>query len=252
MPTNKLLLIVPILILALLVSLFLAYRAYLRSRLFEHFFNTLLLDPYQLENHPTGGQLPSAGNDVKTVVFFGDSRAAHWPFPDIPGRFQFINRGVEAQTSVLVAGRWSHHVALLEPDILVIQVGINDLRLIPAFEYKQDTILENTKTNIRQIVSDSLDIGTNVILATVFPLGPAPLDRRFAGEDAQVKEALEEINLYLQTLASDKVFVLDTAAILTDEKGRVRPEYSVDYLHINEAGYAALNQELARILRTIN
>ena len=188
---------------------------------------------------------------MKMVVFFGDSRAAYWPPPDGSGQLHFVNRGVEAQSSVLAAGRWSHHIPPLEPDIIVIQVGINDLRLIPVFSSKQNTILENTKSNIQQIVSDSLDIGATVILTTIFPPGPAPLDKRLGDEDAAVREAIEEVNEFLLTLADDGVIVLETGAILADERGRVRPEYSIDYLHINEAGYEALNQELIHILQMI-
>jgi lysophospholipase L1-like esterase len=249
MSSNKLLLVILFLSIALLVSLFLAYKAYRRSRVFEGFFSALLLDPYQLEAFPTDvnqGQVNDS--DQKTVVFFGDSRAAHWPFPDIQGNYLFLNRGIEAQSSVLAAGRWAHHVAPLEPDILVVQVGVNDLRLVAEYPARRETIVENSKANIQQIVSDSVELGTTVILTTIFPLGRPPFDRRGGGAAESVTMAVDEVNAYLSSLAGEKVIILDSGSILAGDNGQVRPEYSDDYLHINEAGYEALNQELSRIL----
>lgn len=249
MPNNKLLLAILFLVIALLISLFLAYKAYGRSRVYEQFFNAMLLDPYQLEAFPTDvNQREAYDTRQKTVVFFGDSRAAHWPFPELDKNFLFLNRGIEAQSSVLAAGRWAHHVAPLEPDVLVVQVGVNDLRLLAEFPARQDAIIENSKANIQQIVSNSVELGTTVILTTIFPLGRPPFDQRGGGSAESVTAAVDEVNAYLTSLAGEKVIILDTGAILAGDDGRVQPEYSDDYLHINEAGYEALNRELARIL----
>ncbi len=249
MPINKLLLVIFFFSIALLVSLFLVYKAYRRNRIFEQFFSALLLDPYQLETFPIDvNQVRVNISGQKTVVFFGDSRAAHWPFPEIEGNYLFLNRGIEAQSSVLAAGRWAYHVAPLQPDVLVIQVGVNDLRLVAEYPARRETIVENSKANIQQIVSDSVELGTRVILTTVFPLGRPPFDRRGGGAAESVATAVDEVNAYLSSLASEKVIVLNTGSILAGDNGQVRPEYSDDYLHINEAGYKALNQELARIL----
>jgi lysophospholipase L1-like esterase len=130
----------------------------------------------------------------------------------------------------------------------VIQVGVNDLRLVAEYPARRETIVENSKANIQQIVSDSVELGTRVILTTVFPLGRPPFDRRSGSAAESVTTAVDEVNAYLSSLASDKVIVLNTGSILAGDNGQVRPEYSDDYLHINEAGYKALNQELARIL----
>jgi hypothetical protein len=45
---------------------------------------------------------------------------------------------------------------------------------------------------------------------------------------------------------------MDTVPVLANEAGKVRPEYSFDLLHLNEAGYAALNMELERLLTTLS
>jgi lysophospholipase L1-like esterase len=61
-----------------------------------------------------------------TVLFYSDSRAADWPPPDLPDLL-FVNRGVPGQTSTEALRRWTTYGAPLRPDIVVLQVGVNDL-----------------------------------------------------------------------------------------------------------------------------
>ena len=84
-----------------------------------------------------------------------------------------------------------------------------------------------------------------VILATIFPLGRIPIERR-PFWSADVAPAIAEVNRFIATLASESVQVFDAAAILSDERGVVAPRYSKDFLHLNETGYEALNRALAR------
>lgn len=47
------------------------------------------------------------------------------------------------------------------------------------------------------------------------------------------------------------IIVFDSAAVLANERGVVRREYSRDLLHLGDAGYEALNEELERILLSL-
>jgi len=47
---------------------------------------------------------------------------------------------------------------------------------------------------------------------------------------------------------SDRVIILDAAALLADENSKVRQIYSRDLLHLNDNGYTILNNELSKIL----
>ncbi len=159
-----------------------------------------------------------------------------------------MNRGIEAQTAVQAAGRFNHHVTPLQPEVLVMQAGVNDLRLIPLFPGQRTAIIANCLTSIRSIVDEASALGTTVVLTTIFPLGQAPLDKRIDGSAAEVAAAIDEVNGFIWTLAAENVIIFDAAAVLADENGTIRPEYDQDFLHINEVGYEALNDELTRIL----
>ena len=170
-----------------------------------------------------------------------------WPaIADIP--FEFINRGINGQTTNQVLGRLSAHVASLSPQIVVVQVGVNDLRDFGAFPNQSQNIVNNSKQNIQKIVDRlTQELKATVILTTIFPTSVLSQSMRaYWSEDAD--RAIIEINKFIKSLKSDRVIILDAAALLADESGKVRPIYSRDLLHLNEQGYAMLNEELLKIL----
>lgn len=100
-----------------------------------------------------------------TVLFYGDSRAADWPPPDLPG-FTFANRGVPGQTSTESLHRWAKYGAPLQPDIVVLQIGINDLTAVSLFPEEAASLVVQCQNNIRQLVAQASAGGTTVILTT--------------------------------------------------------------------------------------
>ena len=66
-----------------------------------------------------------------------------------------------------------------------------------------------------------------------------------------IELAVQDVNDYLRSLAAENVIILDAASILTQDE-RVNSNDYVDELHLNQAGYEVLNQELADILRKGN
>jgi lysophospholipase L1-like esterase len=227
----------------ILLSLFL----YRQGRWYYLQLNGLRLDPLGLSYHSTApDQQNLTRSDLTTVVFFGDSRADEWPAPDL-GQFEFINRGVGSETSVQSIQRFDYHVKPLRPQVVVIQVGINDLKTIPLFPEQKEAIIANCQMNIRQIVEKSMDSGATVILTTVFPTGRVPVDRRpFWSDD--VTAAIEQVNAFVRSLAGDDVLVFDAYEVLVDDIGRIRPEYGRDLLHLSDEGYVRLNEAFVPIL----
>lgn len=207
--------------------------------------NATRLDPYGRFAY-AAADVPPPDPGVRRVVFFGDSRALAWPAPDMPGH-EFVNRGIGAQTTEQVLGRLEEDLASLDPDVVVIQVGINDLKTLPLFPHDAAAILARCKANIRTIVDDARALGAEVILTTIFPSGAVPLERRMFWSDA-VAPAVTEVNETLRAMAGPGVRVLDGYAALVDEAGLLRFDYAEDFLHLNPAGYAVLNDLLADML----
>jgi lysophospholipase L1-like esterase len=211
--------------------------------------NATRLDPLQLGDYPPTAW-PDGNPGAVKVLFVGDSRAFNWPALVADERWRFLNRGIGGQTSSQVQLRFAEHVTPLQPDVVIIQVSINDLKTIPLFPEQRAAIAATCQRNLADMVAQARALGAKVILTTIFPVGELSLARRLVWSPA-VGEAVAEVNAYLHTLAGPDVVIFDSAAILADDRGNTRPEYQVDLLHINAAGYAALNAHLRPLLQTL-
>jgi lysophospholipase L1-like esterase len=141
-------------------------------------------------------------------------------------------------------------VTPLRPEIVIVQVGVNDLKTIPLFPERKAEIVAATKENIRQIVEQATAAGAQVVLTTIFPVGDFPLERRlFWSPD--IETAVQDVNDYLRSLSSIEVSVWDTAAILSTV-GHANAAYYDDELHLNQAGYTVLNHALPLLLTTVS
>ncbi len=237
---------VGVLVVLLGVSLAANWLLFRYARAYYLQLNQQRLHPLGLNAYSTGEPSDLPDPDLTSVVFLGDSRAESWPSPTMPG-FAFANRGLGAQTSAQVLLRLQLHVAPLEPDVVLVQVGINDLKTIPLFPGQQETIIHDCQENIEQIVARCTDLGARVILTTIFPVGKPPLERRLFWSD-RVAEAVQTVNAHLWSLEGENVTVFDTYTVLAGPDGLIEPAYGEDLLHLTEAGYAALNGELVRVL----
>ncbi len=235
----------------LLGSIALNYFLFQQGQWYYLQLNMERLDPLGLSYYPTTpDQRDSTNLNRTTVVFFGDSRAESWPAPDLP-QFEFVHRGIGSQTSQQALLRFDYHIKPLQPRIIVVQIGINDLKTIPLFPKRKDAIIANCKENIRQIVVRSTDLGAKVILTTIFPIGEVPIERRpFWSDD--VAPAIEQVNAYIRSMKEEKVIVFDAYSVLVGKNGTSVPSYSQDLLHLNAAGYERLNQEFARVLMAMD
>jgi len=207
--------------------------------------NSIRLDPFGLDvdAQPAGA---ATGAPVR-FLFYGDSRAYAWPMPTGFTEWEVLNRGIGGQTTAQILARFDAHVVPFAPDVVLIQAGINDLKTIGLFPARRDTIIANCKKNLAAMVQRATAQGATVILTTVFPTGePSLLRRPFWS--AAIAAAVVDVNLFLQTLANDHVIILDSAALLSDTTGRLRPDYRYDLLHLNQNGYAALNIKLRSLL----
>lgn len=232
-------------VLSLLVNAFLLRQA-------MAYRSTLMLnrlDPIGLSLYPSA-IVKSGFSDQqrKALVLFGDSRVARWPTPFALLNWDFINRGAEAQTTAQAQLRFDYHVSNLHPDVVLIQVGINDLRTIPLLPSQERSVIENCEYNISTIVDRASAGGATVIVTTIFPLGDVSIWNHIFGS-SRVPRAIDEVNHFIRALSTKGVIVFDADALLS-EFGSTRYLYE-DELHLNSRGYKVLNDHLVRILATL-
>lgn len=220
-----------------LVAGFLGWQ---RAFQYERLFHLVRLDPLGLNTVRSTPTMPA------TIVFVGDSRAAAWPAPT---GFTIDNRGVPGHTTIQTRLSYPLLVSPLKPQWVIIQVGVNDLTALEVFPHDAEMIIQNTITNLRAIIDLARTDGSRVILTTIFPLGPNPFERINPGTGLIVT-GIERVNSAIRAMAAPDVLIFDSSAVLAANDGFVAEGYRLDLLHINQAGYRALNEALGPLLTT--
>ena len=220
---------------------------YERAHAYYVALNAINLDPLGLDVYPSTPQPGITNENEQLVVFYGDSRAAQWVAPTDTAGFKFVNRGIGNQTSAQVQQRFDAHIRPLNPDIIILQVCINDLKTIPLFQDRKTAIIENCQNNIELIVAEANEIGSTLIVSTIFPTGKIHPARKMFWSP-EIEEAVLEVNSFIRSMESDKVIVFDSYELLVGENGRVLPTYNRDTLHLTTSGYNHLNNPLVTLL----
>jgi GDSL-like Lipase/Acylhydrolase. len=139
------------------------------------------------------------------------------------------------------------HVSPLQPALVIIQVGVNDLVALPLLANDAESIVQTTIANLRAMVDMARTDGSRVILTTIFPLGPDLFSHLDPGT-GQIQTAIEQVNAAIRAMSAPDVIIFDSAAILADASGYVAEAYRADLLHINPKGYQVLNEALSMLL----
>jgi len=191
--------------------------------------------------------LPAPGR--ARLVLLGDSRIAQWGVPPLPSGFVAVNRGVGGQTSAQILLRLDRDALALGPRVVVVEAGINDLKTIGLFPSRRAAIVRGCLTNLRGIVARLRGGGVVVVVLTVFPVGRVNLARRPFWSDATV-DAVGEVNRAILGMAGPGVVAVDCDAVLAEGR-RINPAFEADTLHLNPAGYRALDAALRPALARI-
>ena len=172
---------------------------------------------------------PAAGEN--RVVFMGDSITEGWHLTDsFPGK-PYLNRGISGQTTPQMLVRFRQDVIDLQPKVVVILAGTNDI----AGNTGPET-LEQIEENLASMADLAHANGIRVVLCSILPafdypwqpgLTPAP--------------KIDMINAWLRGYAMAKGYVyVDYHAALKDERDGLPANLSKDGVHPLAAGYAVM------------
>ena len=187
------------------------------------------LDRYRGEDERLGP--PRRGEE--RIVFFGDSITEGWKRV-VPAFFEgqpYVDRGIGGQTTPQMLVRFHQDVIELEPKVVVILAGTNDV----AGNTGPSTP-EMTLANLASMAELARAHGIRVVLASVLPALDFPW--RPGLEPAPKIVAL---NALIKAFAARTGAVyLDYYSAMADERGGMRRELSDDGVHPNLAGYAVM------------
>ncbi|OHD64047.1 MAG: hypothetical protein A2176_05490 [Spirochaetes bacterium RBG_13_51_14] len=200
---------------------------------------------YQID--PTGslfysyknGTAQKGSNSAIRIVFFGDSRIHQWkPLPLMP-RCELINRGMPGETTAQSLLRIDRDLLSLKPDIVVIELGVNDCSSIGALPEIDRTIIEKCKSNFDNIISMLHRKRIRTVVLTIFPASTI-CPARWPVWSENTREAIHEVNYHLMKKNSSDNIVINCDPIFLENR-KMKREYAVDSFHINKDGYKMLN-----------
>lgn len=168
----------------------------------------------------------------RMVVFMGDSITEAWKY-GTPGLFGagWVDRGISGQTTPQMLLRFSADVIALHPRVVHIMGGTNDVAGNTG-----PVTLDEIEANIAAMVVLAKAAGIRVVLAAVPPAATfkwAP--------SLQPAPAIAALNRRLKALAArEHVTLVDYSAALGMPDGAMKADLSLDGVHPNAAGYAAM------------
>jgi peptidoglycan/LPS O-acetylase OafA/YrhL/lysophospholipase L1-like esterase len=182
-----------------------------------------------------------------SILLLGDSRMAMWNCHDLGGR-SVVNAGFSGITSSELAAGCGDILREARPKVVVIQVGINDLKLVGVRPDLREAVVSNCVDNISAMARQSKQAGARVIVTAIWPAGKVGLIRRFVWNSG-VNSAVADTNMRLQG-----VFQGDTNIMFMDifgemARGTTDPQkFYSDTLHLNKAAYDQLTDLLRKKL----
>lgn len=175
---------------------------------------------------------PPASNENR-VVFIGNSITEGWAqyFPTMFAGKPYVNRGIGGQTTPQMLIRFRQDVIALQPKVVVILAGINDI----AGNTGPST-LEMIEDNLASMTELAQSNGIRVVLSSVLPAIDFPWRRGL--EPAPKVIAL---NKWMKDYAAKRgAIYLDYHSAMSDANGGMREGLASDGVHPTEAGYRVM------------
>lgn len=185
--------------------------------------------------------------DSNLVCFVGNSITANWINlnPNFFEKNNFINRGTGGQSSSQILLRFQQDVVSLNPSIVVLSTGINDIGEADGFYDSSFTM-----QNIRSIAAICKANDIKLVLTSVLPVTEVRPNIFKSIDDVQRK--IDELNANLIELSkTNNLEYVDYFSNLVDCKGNFNVNYTFDGLHPNREGYEIMERAILEVLNKI-
>ena len=198
------------------------------------------LKRFQEENEKLGQQTP--GDFALRVVFMGNSITEGWlrHSPEFFKNSSHINRGISGQTTPQMLLRFRQDVVQLEPNVVVLLAGTNDI----AGNTGPST-LEMIENNIASMCEIAEANGIDVLLCSVLPAYDYPWK-----PGLEPAEKIKKLNQWIKDFAEVNEWpYVDYYSAMVDDRGGLPKKYSEDGVHPNKSGYAIMERILKDVLK---
>jgi lysophospholipase L1-like esterase len=177
--------------------------------------------------------------DQARVVFMGDSITDSWQNPKYGGFFPgkpYIDRGISGQTTPQMLIRFRPDVIALQPKVVVVLAGTNDI----AGNTGPMTLgmIEDNLTSMFDLAHAN---GIRVVFASLLPISDYEKNKdgqAIIRTKQRPPEQIKALNEWMKKYAAAHGGIyLDYYSAMADDKGFLKEELSEDGLHPNQKGY---------------
>jgi lysophospholipase L1-like esterase len=183
--------------------------------------------------HVENAALSKPAEGENRVVFMGNSITQGWieKRADFFKSNPYINRGISGQTTPQMLIRFRQDVIALQPKVVVILAGTNDI----AGNTGPST-LEMIEDNLASMAELANANGIKVVLSSVLPVFDYPWKKGL-----EPAEKIVRLNEWMKTYCEKKGFIyLDYFTPMADERHGMKSELTYDGVHANVAGYKVM------------
>lgn len=183
---------------------------------------------YRTEN----AALPAPAPEENRVVFMGDSITDAWGHDQnfFPGK-PYVNRGISGQTTPQMLVRFRPDVIDLQPKVVVILAGTNDI----AGNTGPSTP-EMIQDNLMSMVDLAKENHIRVVLASILPAANYPWI-----PGIEPVATIRALNRWMQDYcAKNDCVYLDYYSAMADSAGGMKRELTLDGVHPNPSGYRVM------------
>lgn len=184
------------------------------------------LEKYKMAN----AELEAPADGENRVVFMGNSITEMWigAHPEFFSENPYVNRGIGGQTTPQMLLRFRQDVIDLDPKVVVILAGTNDIAGNTG-----PVTLEQIHDNILSMVELAKANGIKPIVCSVLPAYDYPWR---PGLNPNIK--IPKLNKMLKDMAkAQNVMYLDYFSEMADDRNGMQSKLTTDEVHVTKAGY---------------
>jgi len=187
-------------------------------------------------------------NERVKVVMMGNSITEFWEELH-PGFFKdnsLVGRGISGQVSSQMLARFRQDVINLNPRVVVINCGTNDIAENNG-PYDEDITIDNIKSMTELALAHNI----TVVLTSVLPCDEFCWNTSVKNVSDKIGHLNMRIRDYAGSMAGN-VYYLNYFPSMTVDGHSLNKDFTEDGVHPNSRGYDMMEAELKKMLQTLN
>ena len=188
-------------------------------------------------------KLIESSEEKDKIIFMGDSITEEWRILS-PEFFQpsvFVNRGIGGQTTPQMLLRFKQDVINLNPCIVFILAGTNDIAGNTG-----PSNIDMITNNIFSMAELGMTYNIKIVLSSILPVYKYP----WSDQIKDVPETILTINEKLKSFSiQHDITYLDYYSEMVGDNRGLKKEYTTDGVHLNKNGYDVMCELVKKVLK---